>query len=479
MLPRRGSPGSRPSRSGPPRSGPPGNGPPGSGPPGRGSPESGPPGTGPLRLDASAPDFEARFQAFLERNRDTDENVDRVAADIIADVRARGDVALIEYTRRFDKVDLATAGLRVGDAERRAAAAKVSAEQRAALEFAAGRIETFHRATLPRDVEFTDATGTRLGARYRPLESVGVYVPGGTAAYPSSVLMNIVPARVAGVERIVMVVPTPGGVLNPLVMLAAEIAGADEVWRIGGAQAVAALAYGTQSIRPVDKITGPGNAWVAAAKRRVFGRVGIDLIAGPSEILVVADGASDPAWIATDLLSQAEHDASSQSVLITDDGAFADAVARAVDIELAALARADIATPSWRDNGAIIVVPDLAACAPLVDRLAAEHVELAMEMAPAEALAGRIRHAGAIFLGRHTPEAIGDYVAGTNHVLPTSRAARFSGGLGVADFVKRTSLVSCTPEALAALAPAALALAEAEGLGAHGRSVAIRLNRRG
>jgi histidinol dehydrogenase len=437
-----------------------------------------PPDRGPLRLDASAPGFEAAFHAFLERNRDTDENVDRIAADIVADVRARGDAALIEYTQKFDKVDLAIVGLRITDAERHAAAAQVSAAQRDALGFAAKRIEAFHRATLPRDVDFTDATGTRLGARYRPIDSVGVYVPGGTAAYPSSVLMNIVPAKVAGVDRIAMVVPTPGGVLNPLVMLAADIAGADEVWRIGGAQAIAALAYGTQSIRPVDKITGPGNAYVAAAKRRVFGRVGIDLIAGPSEILVVADSGNDPAWIAADLLSQAEHDASSQSVLITDDRAFADAVARAVEHELAVLARNAIAGASWRDNGAIIVVPDLSACTPLVDRIAAEHVELALEMAPAEALAARIRHAGAIFLGRHTPEAIGDYVAGTNHVLPTSRAARFSGGLGVADFLKRTSLVSCTSESLAALAPAALALADAEGLGAHGRSVAIRLNRR-
>ena len=432
----------------------------------------------PKRLDASAPGFEKDFSAFLWRNRDTDENVDRIVADIVADVRARGDVAVVEYTRKFDKVDTDAAGLRIADAERKAAAAKVPAAQREALAFAARRIEAFHRASLPKDVDFTDATGTRLGARYRPLESVGVYVPGGTAAYPSSVLMNIVPAKVAGVGRIVMVVPTPGGVVNPLVMLAAEIAGADEVWRIGGAQAVAALAYGTQSIKPVDKITGPGNAYVAAAKRRVFGQVGIDLIAGPSEILVVADAQNDPAWIAADLLSQAEHDASSQSVLIADDSAFADAVARAVDSELKTMARADIAGASWRDNGCIILVPDLAACAPIVDRIAAEHVELAMEAAPAEALADRIRHAGAIFLGRYTPEAIGDYVAGTNHVLPTSRAARFSGGLGVADFLKRTSLVACTPDALAALAPAALALAEAEGLGAHGRSVSIRLNRR-
>jgi histidinol dehydrogenase len=432
----------------------------------------------PKRLDASAPGFEKEFSAFLGRNRDSDENVDRIAADIVADVRARGDAALLEYTRKFDKVDTDAGGLRIADAERTAAAAKVPAAQREALAFAARRIEAFHRASLPKDVDFTDATGTRLGARYRPLESVGVYVPGGLAAYPSSVLMNIVPAKVAGVSRIVMVVPTPGGVVNPLVMLAAEIAGADEVWRIGGAQAVAALAYGTQSIRPVDKITGPGNAYVAAAKRRVFGQVGIDLIAGPSEILVVADRHNDPAWIAADLLSQAEHDASSQSVLIADDSAFADSVARAVEDELKTMARADIAGASWRDNGCIILVPELAACAPIVDRIAAEHVELAMEAAPAEALADRIRHAGAIFLGRYTPEAIGDYVAGTNHVLPTSRAARFSGGLGVGDYLKRTSLVACTPDALAALGPAALALADAEGLGAHGRSVSIRLNRR-
>ncbi|HYX04030.1 MAG TPA: histidinol dehydrogenase [Reyranella sp.] len=432
----------------------------------------------PRRLDASAPGFETEFSAFLGRNRDSDENVGRVVAEIVADVRARGDAALVEYTRKFDRLDTDAAGLRIADAERKAAAQRVPPAQREALLFAAQRIEAFHRALLPKDVDFTDATGTRLGARYRPLDSVGVYVPGGTAAYPSSVLMNIVPAKVAGVARIVMVVPTPDGVLNPLVMLAAEIAGADELWRIGGAQAVAALAYGTPSLKPVDKITGPGNAYVAAAKRQVFGQVGIDLIAGPSEILVVADNRNDPAWIAADLLSQAEHDASSQSLLITDDAAFADAVDRAVEAELRTLARADIAAASWRNNGAIILVPDLARSAAVVDRIAAEHVELAMEPAAAEALAANIRHAGAIFLGRHTPEAIGDYVAGTNHVLPTSRAARFSGGLGVADFLKRTSLVACTPDALAALGPAALALAEAEGLGAHGRSVSIRLNRR-
>ncbi len=429
----------------------------------------------PLKLDASAPGFETAFSTFLGRNRDTDENVDRIAGDIVADVRKRGDAALIEYTKKFDRFESDIAGLRISLTEIKAAASKVPAAQREALVFAASRIEAFHRALLPKDVDFTDATGTRLGARYRPLESVGVYVPGGTAAYPSSVLMNIVPAKVAGVARVVMVVPTPDGVVNPLVMLAAEIAGADEVWRIGGAQAVAALAYGTASIKPVDKITGPGNAFVAAAKRRVFGQVGIDLIAGPSEILVVADSKNDPAWIAADLLSQAEHDASSQSILIADDAAFADAVAAAVEAELKTMARGEIAGASWRDNGAIILVKELGDAVPIVDRIAAEHVELAMDTEAAQALAEKIAHAGAIFVGRHTPEAIGDYVAGTNHVLPTSRAARFSGGLSVADFLKRTSIVSCTPEALAQLGPAALALAEAEGLGAHGRSISIRL----
>ena len=431
----------------------------------------------PLRLDASAPGFEKEFSAFLGRNRDTDENVDRVVAGIVADVRVRGDAAVVDYTAKFDWDGITAATMRVSEAERDAAAAQVPAVQRDALVFAARRIEAFHRALMPKDVDFTDATGTRLGARYRPVDAAGVYVPGGTAAYPSSVLMNIVPAKVAGVGRIVMVVPTPGGTLNPLVMLAAQIAGADEIWRIGGAQAVAALAYGTESIKPVDKITGPGNAYVAAAKRRVFGQVGIDLIAGPSEILVVADRHNDPHWIAADLLSQAEHDPSSQSVLIADDAAFADAVLRAVEAELKMLARAEIATASWRDNGAVILVPDFAAAPPIVDAIAAEHVELALEMPQAEALSQKIRHAGAIFLGRHTPEAIGDYVAGTNHVLPTSRAARFSGGLGVADFLKRTSLVSCTPQSLAALGPSAVALAAAEGLGAHGRSVSLRLGR--
>jgi histidinol dehydrogenase len=415
----------------------------------------------PLRLDASAPGFEHDFAAFLARNRDVDENVDRVVAEIIADVRARGDAAVAEYTRKFDHVDTDANGLRISDAERRAAAAQVPAVQREALEFAAKRIETFHRELLPQDVDFTDYTGTRLGARYRPIDSVGVYVPGGLAAYPSSVLMNIVPARVAGVKRIVMVVPTPNGVLNPLVMLAAEIAGADEVWRIGGAQAVAALAYGTQSMRQVDKITGPGNAYVASAKRRVFGQVGIDLIAGPSEILVVADRHNDPAWIAADLLSQAEHDASSQSVLIADDAA---SPTRSPGVE--AQLRRCRAPRSRARAGATTAASSWCATSRLrADRRC--HRGRACRAGdgdgPAEALSEQISHAGAIFIGRHTPEAIGDYVAGTNHVLPTSRAARFSGGLGVGDFLKRTSIVACTPESLAALGPAALALAEAEG----------------
>ena len=432
----------------------------------------------PERLDAAAPGFEQEFSAFLGRNRDTDENVDRIAADIVADVRARGDVALVEYTRKFDRVDTDAAGLRISDAERKAAAARVPAAQREALAFAARRIEAFHRASLPKDVDFTDATGTRLGARYRPLELVGVYVPGGTAAYPSSVLMNIVPAKVAGVGRIVMVVPTPGGVVNPLVMLAAEIAGADEVWRIGGAQAVAALAYGTQSIKPVDKITGPGNAYVAAAKRRVFGQVGIDLIAGPSEILVVADAAQRSG------LDRRRSSVAGRARCLLAVGA---------DRRRCGLCRCGCAgrreraqdDGARRDRGRELARQWLHHPGARARRMRAHrrsHRRRACRArdggGPAEALADRIRHAGAIFLGRYTPEAIGDYVAGTNHVLPTSRAARFSGGLGVGDFLKRTSLVACTPDALAALAPAALALAEAEGLGAHGRSVSIRLNRR-
>ena len=433
----------------------------------------------PLELDAAAPGFEEAFARFLADKRELSADVDAVVAGIIEAVRTRGDGAVLDYTKRFDRVALTAATMRVTPAEIAAAAKACKPEALAALEFAHQRIAAYHQKQIPADLDYTDAAGVRLGARWRPISAVGIYVPGGTASYPSSVLMNAVPARVAGVPRVVMTVPTPDGVLNPLVLAAAGIAGVSEIYRIGGAQAVAALAHGTATIAAVDKITGPGNAYVAAAKRRVFGQVGIDLIAGPSEILVVADKTNDPAWIAADLLSQAEHDASSQSVLIADDRAFADAVAAAVEVELKGLARRDIAGASWRDNGCIILVRDLASdAAPIVDRIAAEHVEIAMDAAPSAALADRIAHAGAIFIGRHTPEAIGDYVAGTNHVLPTSRAARFSGGLSVADFLKRTSIVSCTPEALAALGPAALALAEAEGLGAHGRSISIRLNRR-
>lgn len=431
-----------------------------------------PPRKGPLRLEAEAPGFEKEFEAFLGRNRDTDENVDRIAADIVADVRARGDAAVVDYTRKFDWPDLDAGKLRIADAERDSAAAEVPAAQREALTFAAKRIEAFHRALLPQDVDFTDATGTRLGARYRPVDAAGVYVPGGTAAYPSSVLMNIVPAKVAGVPRVVMVVPTPGGVLNPLVMLAAKIAGADELWRIGGAQAVAALAYGTETIPCVDKIVGPGNAYVTAAKRRLYGVVGIDALAGPSEIVVVADAANDPEWIAADLLSQAEHDPAAQSILITDDEAFAAAVEAAVARQLTVLATGQDAAASWRDHGAVIIAP-LDASPRLVDLIAPEHVEFAVD--EPERLADRVRHAGAIFLGRLTPEAIGDYVAGSNHVLPTSRAARFSSGLSIYDFIKRTSIVKCDAAAFARLGPPTVALADAEGLPAHARSAAVRL----
>jgi histidinol dehydrogenase len=436
------------------------------------------PPEGPLRLDAGAVDFDAAFARFLDLKREIDEDVDAAAGRIVADVRARGDQALLELTAKFDRLTLTAAGLRISDAEIEAAAQGVPDAQRRALQMAADRIEAYHRTQAPRDVDFTDAQGVRLGARYRPLDAVGLYVPGGTAAYPSSVLMNAMPAKVAGVERIVMVTPTPDAKINPLVLLAARLGGVREIYRIGGAQAVAALAYGTASIRPVDKIVGPGNAYVAAAKRRVFGQVGIDLIAGPSEILVVADGKNDPAWIAADLLSQAEHDPASQSVLITDDAAFADAVARAVESHLKVLPRASITRQSWDSYGAIIVVPTIDDAAPLVDRIAPEHLELALDDDAAERLMGKVRHAGAIFLGRFTPEAIGDYVAGTNHVLPTSRSARFSSGLGVSDFVKRSSFVRCGADGLAAIGPAALTLAEAEGLPAHALSVAIRLNRR-
>ena len=433
----------------------------------------------PRFLDARAPGFESEFTAFLESQRESAEDVDRVAAEIVADVRRRGDAALIDYTARFDRLTLTPETLRLPKTEIAGAVTSVPADRRAAIDLAASRIESFHRRLLPANVDYVDDTGVRLGARFTPVDSVGLYVPGGLAAYPSSLLMNAVPAKVCGVPRIVVAMPTPDGKVDPLVLYAAQVAGVTEILRVGGAQAIAALAYGTGTIAPVDKIVGPGNAWVAAAKRIVFGRVGIDLLAGPSEILVVADRDNDPLWIAADLLSQAEHDTSSQAILIADDWAFARAVCAAVDQHLITLPRAAIAGSAWRDHGAVILVDDLAACAPIVDRIAAEHVELAMEREPAEALCARIRHAGAIFLGRHTPEAVGDYVAGTNHVLPTSRTARFSGGLGVNDFLKRTSIVACDPQSLARIGPAAVTLAEAEGLGAHRLSVAIRLGANG
>ncbi|MFV3074325.1 histidinol dehydrogenase [Niveispirillum fermenti] len=430
----------------------------------------------PVKFSTRDPDFEARFQALLGAKREVQEDLNNAVAAILADVRARGDAAVLDYTRRWDRLDLTPEGMVVGDAEVEAAVARCDARTLDALKLAADRIEAFHRRQAVENNFYTDAAGVRLGARWTPVGAVGLYVPGGTASYPSSVLMNAIPAKVAGVPRIAMVVPTPDGVVNPLVLAAAKLSGVTEIYRIGGAQAVAALAYGTATISPVDKITGPGNAFVAAAKRQVFGTVGIDMIAGPSEILVVADGANDPAWIAADLLSQAEHDTSAQSILVTDDAGFADAVAAAVDAHLARLPRARIAEESWRTHGAIILVGAMDEAVALVDRIAPEHLELAV--ADPDGLAGRVRNAGAIFLGRHTPEAIGDYVAGPNHVLPTARSARFSSGLNVLDFMKRTTLVGCSPDSLAAIGPAAVALAEAEGLGAHALSVAIRLANR-
>jgi histidinol dehydrogenase len=427
-----------------------------------------------VRLDASAYDFEARFDTLLNAKRASDEDVSRAVRDIIADVRARGDDALIELSERFDKVKLARDTMRVTQGEILAAEREAKPEVVAALRLAAERIEAYHRRQKPADESFTDSTGATLGWRWRPIEAVGLYVPGGTASYPSSVLMNAVPAMVAGVSRVAMVTPASGGAINPLTLVAAQIGGVSEIYRVGGAQAVAALAFGTDTIRPVDKIVGPGNAYVAAAKREVFGRVGIDSIAGPSEILVVADAENDPAWIAADLLSQAEHDASSQSILITDNAAFADRVVDAVARQLLRLPRMAIAGASWRDHGAVIVVKRLDDAAPLIDRIAPEHLEIAT--ADPEALFAQVRNAGAVFLGRHTPEAIGDYIAGPNHVLPTSRTARFSSGLSVLDFMKRTTVLSCDADALSKLGPAALALARAERLDAHAQSIAIRLN---
>jgi len=429
----------------------------------------------PQRLHSADPDFETRFRALLLAKREASVDVEAAVRAILDDVRARGDAALIDYTRRFDGLDLTPETLRVSASEIASALDATPPETLAALRFAHGRIESHHRRQRPSDERYTDAIGAELGSRWTAVESVGLYVPGGAASYPSSVLMNAVPARVAGVGRIAMVVPAMRGTLNPLVLAAASVAGVSEIYRVGGAQAIAALAYGTQSIPAVAKIVGPGNAYVASAKRQVFGTVGIDMVAGPSEVLVIADGANDPDWLAADLLAQAEHDAAAQSILLTDDAALADAVEEAVERQLATLSRSDTARASWREFGALIVVEDLQAEAPpLADRIAAEHLEIATE--DPDALFGLIRNAGAVFLGRHTPEVIGDYVGGSNHVLPTARSARFSSGLSVLDFVKRTSILRLSADALRALAPAAIELARVEGLDAHARSVSIRLN---
>jgi histidinol dehydrogenase len=428
-----------------------------------------------LRLSYTDTDFEARFVALLEA-RGGSADVSAAVADIIASVRTGGDQALLDLTRRFDRVDLTPATMRVAAAEFDEAEKSITGQQAAALRLARDRIEAHHRRQIPADDRYTDAIGVELGTRWTPLDAVGLYVPGGTAAYPSSVLMNAVPAKVAGVARVVITVPTPDGILNPLVLAAARLAGVDEIYRIGGAQAIAALAYGTATIEPVAKIVGPGNAYVAEAKRQVFGHVGIDMVAGPSEVLVVADSGNDPDWLAADLLAQAEHDTAAQSILLTDNADLADAVASAVDRQLEDLPRAEIAAQSWRDHGAVIVVESLESAMALANRIAPEHIELAVE--DPEGLLPRLKHAGAAFLGRHTPEAIGDYVAGSNHVLPTAGAARYSSGLSVLDFLKKTSLLRLGPDQLADLSGAAVTLAEAEGLTAHARSIQTRLNRR-
>ncbi|BAM86829.1 histidinol dehydrogenase [Bradyrhizobium oligotrophicum S58] len=428
----------------------------------------------PIRLSRASTDFDTQFRQFLAAKRETSADVEAAARAIVDDVAKRGDAALLEATRKFDRLELTASSLRVTPAEIEAAVKVCDAATVDALKFARDRIEAFHLRQLPQDQRFTDEAGVELGWRWSAIESAGLYVPGGTAAYPSSVLMNAIPAKVAGVGRLVMVVPSPDGRLNPLVLAAAHLGGVSEIYRVGGAQAVAALAHGTATIAPVAKIVGPGNAYVAAAKRLVFGKVGIDMIAGPSEVLVIADDSGNADWIAADLLAQAEHDASAQSILITDSRRLADDVARAVEGQLKTLPRAGIAGASWADFGAIIEVDRLDQAVPLADAIAAEHLEIMT--ADPDAFAARVRNAGAIFLGAHTPEAIGDYVGGSNHVLPTARSARFSSGLGVLDFMKRTSLLKCGPDQLRALGPAAMTLGRAEGLEAHSRSVGIRLN---
>jgi len=428
-----------------------------------------------VSLSTASANFEEEFAAFIDQKRDSDQNVDAVAADILEDVHRRGDQALLDYTNKFDRVDLADAkSLRITADEIKTAIKDCPAETLEALKIAAGRIEAYHQRQMPEDLMYKDADGVELGYRWSAIENVGLYVPGGLATYPSSVLMNAIPAKVAGANRLVMAVPMPDGEINPLVLAAADLCGVHEIYRVGGAQAVGALAFGTKTIAPVDKIVGPGNAYVASAKKQVFGTVGIDMIAGPSEILVVADNKNDPAWIAADLLSQAEHDPVAQSIMVTDDAAFATDVEAALQHHLASLSRADIARASWRDYGAIILVADLSEAPAIVNRIAPEHLELCVD--DPDALARDIKHAGAIFLGRYSPEAIGDYVAGPNHVLPTSRTARFSSGLSTLDFVKRTSLMRLDADSLGKIGPSAVALAHSEGLGAHALSVAIRLN---
>jgi histidinol dehydrogenase len=430
----------------------------------------------PARLETQREDFDRTFSAVLAKRRQNAVDVDKQVLSILDDVSRRGDAAVAKYTRRFDRLTLTPEQFRVTPAEVDAAVAACDADALDALEFAARRIFAFHRLQMPSDLDYTDDAGVRLGYRWTSVAAAGLYVPGGTAAYPSSVLMNAIPAKVAGVPRLVMTVPAPDGEICPLVLAAARAAGIDEILRIGGAQAIAALAFGTETIEPVDKIVGPGNAYVAAAKRHVFGTVGIDTIAGPSEVLVVADNRNDPSWIAIDLLAQAEHDVAAQSLLITDDGDFADAVCAEVVHHLTTLARRETAAQSWEANGCVVIVASLDEAPALIDRVAPEHLQLAIENP--DRLAGHVRNAGAIFLGRYTPEALGDYVAGPNHVLPTDGAARFASGLSVLDFLKRSTMIGCGPGSLAAIGPAAITLAEAEGLGAHARSIALRLNRR-
>ena len=431
----------------------------------------------PVRLDYNQADFDVRFEELLGQKREASHDVSSVVRGILDGVRARGDDALFEYTSKFDRLDLTPETMQVSSNELDEATASIDAETLAALQLAHDRIKSHHERQMPKDDRYTDALGVELGSRWTAIEAVGLYVPGGTASYPSSVLMNAVPAKVAGVPRIVMVVPSPDGFITPLVLAAAQMAGVDEIYRVGGAQAVAALAFGTQTISPVAKIVGPGNAFVAEAKRQVFGTVGIDMIAGPSEVLVIADEANDPDWVAADLLAQAEHDASAQSILITDDADFGTRVEKAVLSQLKTLPRTEIASKSWEDFGAVVIVKDMKQAALLADKIAAEHLEIMTENP--DSVFADIRNAGAVFLGRYTPEAIGDYVGGSNHVLPTSRSARFSSGLSVLDYVKRTSILRCGPEQLSAIGPAAEAIATVEGLEAHRKSVAIRGNAKG